>query len=444
MHESTAKKLRLVPVVLALLLTIVVSWFLLRTKRTELVFSTGSQIGLYHRLGESLKAVVEAAHPDISIELKNSAGSSENIVRLNHGQAQLAMVQNDAKGGTTVRSIAAMYPEVLHLLCRSDANIRSLGDLSGRRIGVGAIGSGTEQLTAALLDFVGVTPQADQAWRGSFSEAIEKLRSGDIDAAFVLTGVGAEVVEIAMRNKDIVLVPIQMEATSGADPMSIATTFTDGFRVHYPHIAPQTIPMMAYDGRPITPVPAISVQAVLVCEDGIDAEIIARITRTLFEQRAVLSQREPAFNQLDEQAAQSHLQFPLHEGAIHHFHRMEPGFLSQNAEAMGFLVTLMLLSWSVLAWARRWYLQRRKNRVDKYYKEIAALSLQLPGISTLEKLDELESELHQIGRIAVGELVDEHLAADESFVIYQTLFNDCQSLMERSRVQIQGASRDQA
>ena len=129
MHESTLKRLRALPVVLALLVTAVVWWNLQAShNQTVLVFSTGSEVGLYHRMASQIKAVVEASHPDIRIRLLASAGSNENITRLNGGEAQLALVQNDATGGQSVRSVAALYPEVLHLLCRSSANIRSLDD----------------------------------------------------------------------------------------------------------------------------------------------------------------------------------------------------------------------------------------------------------------------------------------------------------------------------
>ena len=138
MRESLLKKMRLVPVAVALLVTVIVSWNVWASKeRTALVFSTGSEVGLYHRLAEQMKRVIETHHPDIVIELKESAGSNENIRRLDSGQAELALVQNDAIGGSSVRSVASLYPEVLHLLCRNDAEINSLEDLSGHRIGVG-------------------------------------------------------------------------------------------------------------------------------------------------------------------------------------------------------------------------------------------------------------------------------------------------------------------
>ena len=438
MQESLLKKIRLVPVVVTLLVTVVVWWNVWAAQeKTVLVYSTGSKVGLYHRLAEQMKTVVETHHSDIVIELRESAGSSENIRRLDNGQAHLALVQNDAIGGGSVRSVASLYPEVLHLVCRTDAKINSLEDLVGHRIGVGASGSGTEQIATRLLQFVGVEPKPEPFWRGSFAEAIEQLKAGEIDAAFLLIGLGGDVVSEAMRDEQLTLAPIQMHSAEGENPEDIARTFTQGFRVHYPHTSPHTIPLMAYDGRPRKPVPSLSVQAVMACGGDVEPEIIERITKTLFEQRAVLSQRESAFTYLDEQTAQGGLQFPLHEGAENYFRRREPGFLSQNAESMGFVVTLLLLGWSVLTWVRRWYVQGRKNRVDTFYQAIGGVSERVHDAVDMEVLAELESELADIRRRATDELIQEQLAADSSYIVFQNMLGNCQALVERTRGELQ-------
>ncbi|MEE3370086.1 MAG: TAXI family TRAP transporter solute-binding subunit [Planctomycetota bacterium] len=440
MQEETLKRLRFAPVAVALLLMVVLSALLLRTKRNVLVFATGSDVGLYHRLASRIEKAVESSHADVAIELITSAGSTENISRLERKEAQIALVQNDAQGGRSVRSIAALYPEVLHLICRTDKNIRSLGDLKERRIGIGAVGSGTEQLASKLLEFVGVSLDPKKIWRGSFAESLQLVNSGELDGTFVLAGIGAEVVERAMRDERVELVPIQMGEDPAKEAKDIAQEFADGFRIHYPHIEPQTIPLMAYEGRPAAPVPTLSVQAVLVCHEEVAVELVERITRTLFGQRAVLSQQDTAFTHLNEQGAQAALHFPLHEGADNYYRRREPGFLSSNAEAMGFIITMVLLLWSVLVWVRRWYLQRRKNRVDTYYKAIEALSSRVGEVTCLQELETLESELQQISREARGELVEETLAADESYIIYQTMFGDCRTSLDQLRARLRSVS----
>jgi len=426
----------IVPVALALIVGAFIWYFLRAPDRTVLFFATGSKGGLYHRLAKQMKIVIETDHPDIRIELKPSAGSNENIKALDTGKVHLALVQNDGVGGKNIRSLAGIYPEVLHLISRTNANIRTLRNLSGKRIGIGAPGSGTAQITTSLLAFSSVSLDDNQTIDSSFSVAMEQLKAGEIDAAFFLTGLGSPTIQDALTNPTLTLSNVQIrEEGAGAD--TIAKQFTDGFRVHYPHVAARVIPQMAYQGRPVTPVPSLSVQAVLACKKDVDEDIIGRITRTLFTQRAVLSQNESAFSYLDESKARVGLQFPLHEGAENFYQRKEPGFFAENAEVMGFLLTLVLLGWSGADWIRNWYLQRQKNRIDTYYKAVDDIIHRLHDGTDLEEIDELERELLKIRQRASDELVHEKLAADESYIIYQNMLNGCQAMLVRMREKIQ-------
>ena len=179
MDESTLKRLRLLPVISALLLVIGLAWWLRTPDIQVLTFSTGSKDGLYHRLAMQIKIAVESNHDDIIINLMPSAGSRENIARLDNNKAQLALVQNDALGGASVRSVAALYPEVLHLVCHTNSGIRSLRDLSDKRVGIGAPKSGTEQITTNLITFAGVKLKAEDIAHSSFSSTINQLKTAN-------------------------------------------------------------------------------------------------------------------------------------------------------------------------------------------------------------------------------------------------------------------------
>jgi TRAP transporter TAXI family solute receptor len=444
MDESTLKKLRLLPVAAAIMMVAGLWWWLRAPDPSVLIFSTGSPNGLYHRLALQLKTVIEASHPNLIIELQTSVGSRENIKRLDDGQAHLALVQNDAFGGQSVRSVAALYPEVLHLLCHTNAGIRSLNDLSEKRIGIGPADSGTEQIVTNLLAFANLAGETSPS-QTSFQESIKKLESSELDAAFFLVGLGTPVIDDALKDGHLIFADIHTQpGINNTSAMARARQFTDGFRVRYPHVVPHTIPMMVYAGHPASPVPSLGVQAVLVAHHDIPAAVVERITRTLFEQRAVLSQRLPVFTQLDEQAAQSNLQFPVHDGAQNFYRRREPGFFSEYAEIMGLAITVVLLLWSILIWAKRWYSQGQKNRIDSYYEDVEDIIRRLQDSTDLREIDELEAELLKIRQRASAELVKEQLAADESYIIYQNMLNGCQTMLVRMREKIQASPGENA
>lgn len=100
---------------------------------------------------------------------------------------------------------------------------------------------------------------------------------------------------------------------------------------------------------------------------------------------------------------------------------------------MGFILTLILILWSVLVWAQRWYLQSRKNRIDTYYEAIDDVINRLHDGTDLEEINQLETELLKIRQRASEELVKEQLAADGSFIIYQNMLNGCQQLLAQKK-----------
>jgi hypothetical protein len=183
---------------------------------------------------------------------------------------------------------------------------------------------------------------------------------------------------------------------------------------------------------------------VLVCRNDVPVDVVERITRILFKQRAVLSQKEPAFIHLNENTAQAGLQFPLHEGAKIFYRRKEPGFVRTNAELIALSITGMLVLWSGLTWTRRWFVQSRKNRIDSYYQAVDDIIHRLQDGTDLDEINGLESELLKIRQRASEDLVKEQLAADESYIIYQNMLNGCQAMLVRMREKIQASPEKDA
>ena len=419
----------------------VAGWIVFSTENSELVFTTGSEVGLYYRLAGHLQEVAEADVTGATITLESSSGSQKNIARLEEGLAQLAIVQNDSIGNGSIRSLAALYTEVLHLICRTETQINSLEDLKEHRVSIGAKGSGTEQVVKSLLNFARVDLGTDNTIQDDFETTSDMLSSGDLDAAFFLVGIGSPVITNLMRDDRMQLAPVQMNlGRDGAFDMATAQ-FVEGFQVHYPYVTYHPIPMMAYEGRPSRPVPALGIQAVLVCRDDLDSSIAEKLTRVLFEKRAVLGQKDRAFSKLDEANAQTDLQFPIHPGAESFYRRREPGFLTKYAESMGFIVTVLLLGWSGFSGAHRWYRHSRKNRVDKYYNAVLGILERIEECNSVEDIDGLERELRDIERFATTELVNEKIEADEAFLILQNMYIRCDVALSAARTAKQPQDR---
>ena len=448
MESETIRKC-LIGVVLAgviLLGYMAISW--ITPIQTPLVFVTGEKEGLYRELGDAIATEIQQAHPKIKIQVVSTAGSLDNAKRLKNNTADLALVQNDIQATAEIRSITAIHPELLHFLCHKDSRIQTLHDLSGKKVAVGLKGSGTERFTMELLGYFGIDPSTFQLIHLPINEAANQLVAGELSAILYLTGLGNSAVITAIGSGNVKFAQLAMPPKSGKptatwnDANLWAETLSSGFKIHYPHVSPHTIPLMAYrgadsqPGHPHQPIATVGVKAVLVCHNKLPDELAETIARTIFEHRAVLSQKHIAFSNLNEKSSTTHLQFPLHPGAEQFFQRKEPGFFAKYVEVLGFALTLSLIIWSVLVSAQRWYVQRRKNRIDTYYQAIDDVIQRLHDGTDLNEIAELEAELLKIRQRAADELVNEKLAANESFIIYQNMLNGCQQLLARKKQEL--------
>ena len=411
-------------------------WLLPEEQR--LVFAAGQRGGLYHELAQHLATELQAAHPRLRIEVIETDGSLDNAQRLQNRDADLALLQNDTQAGAQARSLSAIHPELLHFLCHRDAGIQSLHDLAEHTIAVGPKGSGSEQFTHELFRYLGLAEKELNLKHLSLAEATRQLVAGEVDALLFLTGLGNAACAQALQSGKVQLTPLVTAPDSDwSNAGTWAETLAEGFRVHYPHVTPHTLPLLAYPGadgkpgHPSRPIPTVGVKAVLTCHRKLPEELAETITRTIFEHRAVLSQKHSAFSNLDESQATARLQFPTHVGAEQFFRRDEPGFLVKYAEAMGFILSACILLWGLGSGVRKWLLQKRKDRIDKYYQAIEGIIGRLR--ENEECVDELEKELISLRKDALSELVREKLAADESFMIYQNMANGCQQLLAQKK-----------
>ncbi len=167
-----------------------------------LVLATGSERGAYHAFGQRYRAAL--SDYGIDLQLKTSAGSLENVSLLRDGEADVAFVQGGVivPGTLGLEGIASVYFEPLWLFYRIDprenSSVDKLSDLVGRRVQIGASGSGTRAVALPLLEANGVTESNATLLGLSDAEAVTQLLAGDIDGAFLVTAVGSEAIETLM------------------------------------------------------------------------------------------------------------------------------------------------------------------------------------------------------------------------------------------------------
>ncbi len=252
--------------------------------RTFITIGSGSTTGLYYPTAVGIAKIINEAGIGIRANARSTGASVFNAKAIGEGQLQMGLVQNNiaeyAYRGTGVeafenqpvenlRGIAALYPEVVHILARADAGIDSPADLRGKRVYVGDVGSGTEQdtkniLAAHDLDF----SDLQSAVRGSASDAVNLLRDGRIDAMFYTVGVGSSAITEAAQTAPIRVVPIDREVI-------------EALGKQYAFYTPFTIPAGTYPDMP-NDVQTVTLKAMLVGDASLPEEVVYSFTKTIF------------------------------------------------------------------------------------------------------------------------------------------------------------------
>jgi TRAP transporter TAXI family solute receptor len=172
----------------------------------RIVLATGQAGGTYAALGREYQR--RLAREGLRVELRPSAGSLENLQRLLDGQADVAFVQGgtyplvqDSEG--RLRGMAALYREPLWIFYRGQPVTDGLASLAGRRIAIGAPGSGTEAIARALLGELGLPARGDNLLGLPAAEARQRLEEGTIDAAFFVSSYQDSHVAALLRRPDV-------------------------------------------------------------------------------------------------------------------------------------------------------------------------------------------------------------------------------------------------
>ena len=378
----------------------------------ELRIATGAPGGTYEPLGAGLAVVFSRELEHVDARAVRTAGSGENMQLLASGAVELALVQNDTRGHGRVRTLARLYDEILHVVVRTDATspIESAFDLAGRRIAVGAPGSGTETVALRVLEHFGLGSGDYEALRLDAHDAVAAFRAGELDAVFLLSALGYATADELCRSAKGRLLPLGAEPGAGSAADAIAQVV--------PFFAARSIPAHAYGREPAEPIASIAVPALLVCRSDLEAALARELVATLFAHKMVLAEHHSLAARFDDSGDPGAVHFPYHEGALAYYRRDRPSFLVAYADVLSFLFTLAIAVSSALVACREWVRRRKKNRIDDYYIALNEIAQRVPEASP-QALRSLRKQLHGMRRRAFEELVAERIEADESFTIFQ-------------------------
>ena len=169
--------------------------------------ATGGKDGAYYAFAQKYARLL--ARDGITLEVVATAGSVENLDLLKKGQVSLALVQGGSATDADVeqlQSLGSLFLEPVWVFYRGQTAVKYLSGFKGKRVAVGAAGSGTQLLAMQLLSADGVTESNATLLREGLAQAAPPLLESKIDAAFLVSSAEAPLVQKLLQAPAVELV----------------------------------------------------------------------------------------------------------------------------------------------------------------------------------------------------------------------------------------------
>jgi hypothetical protein len=282
---------------------------------------TGNTSGVYYPLGVALSQLFQEVMPEANIAVQATAASAENLHLLQAGRGEVGFTLGDvlsdawdgrAEAGftaplTNLRAIAGLYSNYIQVVASDASGVRTLADLKGKRISVGAPGSGTELNARAIVAAAGMSyDDFSKVEYLSFSESVELIKNRQLDVTLQSAGLGVASLRDLAASLPIVVVPIPADV--------VRNVGRDVYR-------PAVIPADTYDGQ-TEAVETVAIQNVLVTHEGVAESVVYRMTRAMFEHLDQLVAAHVAAKGISRDTATQRLPVPLHAGAAEYYNEV--------------------------------------------------------------------------------------------------------------------------
>ena len=291
---------------------------------------TGGTAGTYYPIGGLIANAISSPPgsrpcdeggscgvPGLIATALSANGSVANVNAIAAGTLESGFSQSDvatwAQTGTgiwedreaveSLRAIASLYPETIHLVASADSGISSVADLAGKTVSLDEPGSGTLVDARIILDAYGLSEDDVDAQFLKPDQAAERMRDGAMDAFFFVGGFPAGAIAELASQDDIALVPIAGEEAQG-------------ILDEYTFFAENVVPAGTYEGVDEA-VETLSVGAQWVTSSDQPEELVYEITKALWNDstRALLDAGHAKGAEITAETALDGIGIPLHPGA---------------------------------------------------------------------------------------------------------------------------------
>ncbi|SHG55538.1 TAXI family TRAP transporter solute-binding subunit [Bradyrhizobium erythrophlei] len=278
---------------------------------------TGGTSGVYYPLGVAIGKIFSDNIPDVKTQVQATKASVENLILLQQGRGEIAFSlgdslkaawEGDEEAGfksklDKLRTIGAIYPNYIQIIATADSGIKTLADLKGKSLSVGAPKSGTELNSRAILAAAGLSyKDMGKVEYLPFAESVDLMKNRQLNATLQSAGLGVASLKDLSTSTEISVVSVPKEVVDkiGAPFKSVI------------------IPANTYTGQD-KDVPTAAVINYLVTSSAVSDDLAYQMTKLIYESLPDLANAHAAGKEIKLENAATGSPVPLHPGAIRYY-----------------------------------------------------------------------------------------------------------------------------
>jgi TRAP transporter TAXI family solute receptor len=278
---------------------------------------TGGTSGVYYPLGVAIGKIYSDKSPNVKTQVQATKASVENLILLQQGRGELAFTLGDSLKAAwdgdeeagfknkldKLRTIGAIYPNYIQIVATAESGIKTLADLKGKSLSVGAPKSGTELNSRAILSAAGMTyKDLGKVEYLPFAESVDLMKNRQLNATLQSAGLGVASLKDLSTSSEITVVAVPKAVVDKIGPPFVAAT----------------IPANTYTGQD-KDVPTAAVVNYLVTSSAVSDDLAYQMTKLVFESLPELANSHVAGKEIKLETAASGSPVPLHPGAIRYY-----------------------------------------------------------------------------------------------------------------------------
>jgi TRAP transporter TAXI family solute receptor len=362
---------------------------------TTVTIATAFKGSTFVFYGEKYREIFARSH--VKLEFRETNGAVDNLRLLQDPKSgvDIGFVNGGVSNGNPppgLLSIGLMYNNAFWIFYRSTETLDRFSQLKGRRIAVGPEGSGTRFSAEQVLGAGGITSATATFLPYGGTAAVDALKDGKVDVAWVLGGTDAAVVKALLHTPDVRLMNIPMaEAFTRIFPGIVRLVLPQGVFDIEGNIPPNDVTLLATTNR-------------LLIRDDLHPEIVQLLLRTVSEVHG----KQDIFQRAGEFPTQTDPEYPMAASAVDYY-KNGPSFLQRHLplwlsvhvqRAIAVLVTAIAIGIPLLNLAPKLYRWFLHNHLRKLYRRLRTIEEASQTELTAPQLVTLQAELEKIDRAA--------------------------------------------